>query len=107
MQLKHIRLTHISLSRHHFEGSCTSSPFTSHSDKRDEANQEKKRGLHRLDAALSLYIINIIDSYSYSCQLLIWISSNPFSQNASIKAEARRALVISGMLWSIAPRRIT
>ena len=27
-------------------------------------------------------------------------------QNASMKAEARRALVIRGMLWSMAPRRI-
>ena len=44
--------------------------------------------------------------YLYSCQLLIWISSSFISQNASIKALARRALVINGMLWSMAPRRI-
>lgn len=45
-------------------------------------------------------------SYSYSCQDLIWIACSSIEQNASMKAEARRALVINGMLWSIAPRRI-
>jgi len=39
--------------------------------------------------------------YLYSCQLLIWMSSSFMEQKASMKALARRALVISGMLWSM------
>lgn len=44
--------------------------------------------------------------YLYSCQLLIWISFWFMWQNASMNALARRALVINGMLWSMAPRRM-
>lgn len=43
---------------------------------------------------------------SYSCQDLICKSSMPIWQKASMKAEAKRALVMSGMLWSMAPRRM-
>ena len=45
-------------------------------------------------------------AYLYSCQLLIWISSCFMAQKALMKALAKRALVISGMLWSMAPRRM-
>lgn len=44
--------------------------------------------------------------YSYSCQLLMRMSSCRRVQNASMKAEASRAFVMSGMLWSMAPRRM-
>ena len=43
---------------------------------------------------------------SYSCQLLICSSDKPFSQKASMKADARRAFVMSGVLWSMAARRM-
>lgn len=42
----------------------------------------------------------------YSCQLLIGMSSSPIWQNAWMNALARRAFVMSGMLWSMAPRRM-
>ena len=42
----------------------------------------------------------------YSCQDLIFTSSSDIAVKASMKAFARRTLVIRGMLWSIAPRRI-
>lgn len=42
----------------------------------------------------------------YSCQLLIGISSSLIWQKAWMNALARRAFVMSGMLWSMAPRRM-
>ena len=42
----------------------------------------------------------------YSCQDLILMSFCESAVKASMKALARRTLVIKGMLWSIAPRRI-
>ena len=56
------------------------------------------------ESLLNIYTAKAV--YLYSCQLLIWISLSFSSQNASMKALAKRALVINGMLWSIAPRRI-
>ena len=44
--------------------------------------------------------------YSYSCQLLILIWSSLLRLTASTNADARRAFVSRGMLWSIAPRRM-
>lgn len=49
---------------------------------------------------------NIYHSNQYSCHGLIWISFSSISQKALTKALAKRALVINGMLWSMAPRRI-
>lgn len=54
----------------------------------------------------SVRSVKSVGDYSYSCQLLICNWSWLNVQNASMKAEARRALVIRGMLWSMAPRRI-
>ena len=51
-------------------------------------------------------ILNLITSYTYSCQLLICNPSSLTAQNASMNAVARRALVMRGMLWSMAPRRM-
>lgn len=45
-------------------------------------------------------------SYLYSFQLLIGMFCRLTAQNDSMKAPASRALVMSGMLWSIAARRI-
>ena len=48
----------------------------------------------------------LLNQLLYSCQDLILMSSNFSAVKASMKAFARRTLVISGMLWSMAPRRI-
>lgn len=42
----------------------------------------------------------------YSCQLLMLISSSLSAVKASMKALASRTLVIRGILWSMAPRRM-
>ena len=47
-----------------------------------------------------------VTNHLYSCQLRICISSMPSVQNASIKALARRAFVMSGTFRSMAARRI-
>ena len=41
---------------------------------------------------------SFIKNQLYSCQLFIWISSCFMLQNASMKAFAKRAFVINGML---------
>lgn len=47
-----------------------------------------------------------IKDYLYSFQALIFKSSRPLRQKATIKSLAKRALVISGILKSMAERRI-
>ena len=66
----------------------------------------KKSRLHRKCIDAAGFIMEGCKNYLYSCQLLIWISSCFIWQNASMKAFARRALVINGILWSMAPRRM-
>ena len=54
----------------------------------------------------SFILINHMSYALYSCQLFILMSSRRIEQMASTKALARRTLVMSGMLWSMAPRRM-
>lgn len=81
---------------------------TAIAEKRNEPRKscEQAFGVHYHCQHLQTANAILIAYYSYSCQLLIWMSPRPVSQNASMKAEARRAFVISGILWSMAARRM-
>ena len=59
---------------------------------------------HR-DAVLILHYM-ILVNYLNSSQLLTGIEATSILQNERMNALARRALVMSGILWSIAARRI-
>ena len=74
------------------DGSKRSCPF---SDTQVFGNgQSLKKGLQGMTYAL------------YSCQDLILMSSSSMEVKAWIKALARRVLVIKGILWSMAARRM-
>jgi len=47
---------------------------------------------------LAPFQFSTFNFYTYSCQLLIFNPSTPTAQNASMKAVASLALVMSGML---------
>ena len=55
---------------------------------------------------LSFITFYYASSNLYDAQSLVGISVSLMVQNAWIKADAKRALVSNGMLWSMAARRI-
>ena len=70
-----------------------------------------RHGLHGFTYPLSVKSVpekkqTVMDCYLYSSQDLIAKSSGVIVQKALIKALARRAFIISGILRSIAARRI-
>ncbi len=80
----------------------------------DEGLSKKRNSpLHLMQRAISFQIQPLFSLYNpaekaylYSPQALIFSSSRPIRQNATIKSLANRAFVINGILKSIADRRI-
>ena len=70
-------------------------------------NIEKKRAAITQQArTTALLFIVIVKNYLYSSHALMSMSSRLTRQKALMNADARRALVISGTLRSMAARRI-